>query len=186
MQLTRSARHLLLLVAAALAIAALPALADSRLRSAGHPEVSFTATGPAGLHIVGRTHELQISEDAGNVVVRVPLRNLSTGIDLRDQHLRNDLDIAHYRTAELVVARSALHIPSGGSAEAQARGKMKLHGQQRDVSFHYTAERHGQSIHVQATLRVKMTSFGIAQPHYLGMTVRPDVDVSASFDVIGG
>ena len=166
------------------ALAALPAIADATLRASGTPEVKFTATGPAGLNIVGATHELAVADDGTNVTVRVPLRRLSTGIDLRDEHLKRDLDISHFRTAELTVARSALRLPTGGAVEARARGKLKLHGQERDISFHYTAERRRNAIHVEGSARVKMTSFGIAQPTYLGMTVRPDVDVAATFDVI--
>ena len=37
----------------------------------------------------------------------------------------------------------------------------------------------------RGTVHVNMNDFGITVPVYLGVTVKPDVDVSASFHVAG-
>jgi hypothetical protein len=50
--------------------------------------VDFEASGPAGLKITGSTPELTETEDAGNITLTVALGKLTTGINLRDQHMR--------------------------------------------------------------------------------------------------
>jgi len=60
-----------------------------------------------------------------------------------------------------------------------------LHGQTRPVTVHYDAKRDGSSLLSHGTFRINMNDFGITVPVYLGVTVKPDVDVSASFRVAG-
>jgi hypothetical protein len=50
---------------------------------------------------------------------------------------------------------------------------------------HYSAKGDGTSNSAQGKFRLNMTEFGIVVPSYLGVTVKPDVDVSASFRVAG-
>lgn len=178
-----SSRSRWFLAAALAALFILPAVATAALHASGSPDVSFTAVGPAGLRITGNTHELAVLDDGTNVTIEVPLGHLTTGIELRDRHMKDHLGVQQHRTAELTVARAALQFPTGGTVSASARGKLKLHGRERDVSFRYTAERHGNAIRVSASVKVKMTAFGIEVPSYLGVTVQPDVDVRVRFQV---
>jgi polyisoprenoid-binding protein YceI len=159
----------------------MPALAQAALHTSGAPEVSFTASGPAGLRIVGRTHDLVVSEQSGRIVIEVPLRRLTTGIDLRDRHMKEHLEAGRFPTVDLIVARASLRFPTSGAVSGSAHGNLRLHGQDHDVTFRYTAERSGGVIQVQGTVKVRMNRFGIEVPSYLGMTVRPDVEVSARF-----
>jgi len=160
-----------------------PAIAAAAWQVAGTPHVEFTATGPAGLHIVGATDELTVADDGTNVSVNVPLGHLSTGIGLRDHHMLEQLDTEHHPRAVLTVARSALQTPGDQPVEATAQGTLNLHGQRRQVRFHYTARRNGSAIAVTGNARIDMTSFGIEQPSYLGMTVAKEVNVSVRFSV---
>jgi polyisoprenoid-binding protein YceI len=157
------------------------------LSSAGDTHVAFEATGPAGLKIDGTTADLSVAEADGNVVVTVPLANLSTGISLRDHHMREKyLEVPKYPTAVLTVPKSALKVPAAGSpVDADVPGSLALHGQTRPVSVHYTAKSDGTSTTAQGKFRLNMTEFGIVVPVYLGVTVKPDVDVSAGFRVGG-
>ena len=142
--------------------------------------VEFTAVGPAGLKIHGRGGGVTATEDGGNVIVTVPLGSVTTGIGLRDSHMRDKyLETAKYPNAVLTVPRSALTLPAGGSGDTN--GTMTLHGKQRPVKVHYDASRQGDGYAVTGTARINMTDFGIEQPSFAGTTVRPDVDVSVSF-----
>ena len=149
--------------------------------------VSFHASGPAGLAIEGKTPDLLVAEQDGNLIITVPLANLSTGIDLRDRHMREKyLEVPKYPNAVLTVARSVLKVPSSGEKLAtDTPGTLQLHGQTRPVTVHYEAKGDGGSIATSGSVHINMTDYGIQVPSYLGVTVKPEVDVTASFRVAG-
>jgi polyisoprenoid-binding protein YceI len=145
--------------------------------------VSLQAT--AGLRIEGTTRELAISERDGELVFQVPLSGVDTGIGLRNRHLRNALDVAHFPEAELRVSRKALVFPAPGkSAESDAPGTLNLHGLSRPCSVHYRAEQ-GVSgeYRVRGTIHIDMRDFGIETPSYLGVHVEPAVAVQVDFSL---
>jgi polyisoprenoid-binding protein YceI len=149
--------------------------------------VMFQCSGPAGLKIEGTTTDLAVVEDSGNVNISVPLANLSTGIALRDKHMKEKyLEVQTYPSATLVITRSALKMPPNGERiEADVPGMVKLHGKARTVSVHYDAKSDGAAFAAHGRFHINMNDFGISVPSYLGVTVKPDVDVSASFRVSG-
>ncbi len=161
--------------------------AYASLSSASDARVTFGAAGPAGFKLEGSTSELAVSEAGGNVVVTVPLGNLSTGISLRDHHMRDKyLEVGKFPTAVLTVARTALKVPaSGEQQEADVPGTLTLHGQTRPVTVHYSAKGDGGALSAQGKFHINMNEYGISVPSYLGVTVKPDIDVSASFRVAG-
>ncbi len=96
---------------------------------------------------------------------------------MRDKYL----EVGKYPSAELVVPKSALRIPTNAETSGDATGTMKLHGRTKSVSFHYFARPDGSVIHVAGTVRVNIRDYGIDVPSYLGVTVKPDVDVEVHF-----
>ena len=46
--------------------------------------VNFLASGPAGMKIEGTTNELTVADQGDNLLITVPLANLTTGIGLRE------------------------------------------------------------------------------------------------------
>lgn len=165
------------------AFLSLGAAAHAKVERTGEPTVTFTAVGPGGLKIVGTTHELNVAENPTNVSVSVPLSNLKTGIDLRDKHMTEKyLQTAQFPTADLQVAKSALKaIASDGQMSGTAEGTISLHGKSKTLPFQYTYVRKGQSYEVSGTLHLNMKEFGIEVPSYLGVTVKPEVDVNVKF-----
>ncbi len=157
------------------------------LTAASESKVSFVATGPAGLAIEGTTTELTATEQNGNLVISVPLGNLTTGIGLRDKHMKEKyLEVPKFPNAVLTVARSALKIPAaGGQVESDVPGTLQLHGQTKPVTVHYQSKGEGAGLPTRGKFRVNMNDFGIQVPTYLGVTVKPDVDVNATFRVAG-
>jgi polyisoprenoid-binding protein YceI len=152
----------------------------------GAAEVSFTAAGPAGLRIVGTTKQLTVKDDGSQVVVTVPLKDLDTKIDLRNKHMREKyLEVAKYPDAVLSVPRASLKLPEGGDVSATAGGTMTLHGQSKPVTFTYKATKQANKLAVTGTVRLNIKEFGISEPSFMGATVKPDVDVAASFAVEG-
>jgi polyisoprenoid-binding protein YceI len=157
------------------------------LASASDSKVGFQASGPAGLKIEGTTSDLTVADGGGNIVLTVPLANLTTGIGLRDKHMKEKyLEVDKYPTAILTVARSALKFPAaGGSTETDVPGSLQLHGQTKPVTVHYDAKGDGAGFAAHGKFHVNMNDYGIQVPTYLGVTVKPDVDVTASFHVAG-
>lgn len=163
----------------------LGAMAHAALSSPTDKRVGFVASGPAGMKIEGGTSDLDLSDQGETIVITVPLANLSTGIGLRDRHMKEKyLEVPKYPSATLSVARSALKLPAAGDkVEMDVPSTVNLHGQARPVTVHYEAKRDGASVVSRGTFRINMNDFGITVPVYLGVTVKPDVDVSANFRV---
>jgi polyisoprenoid-binding protein YceI len=150
--------------------------------------VTFEASGPAGMKIEGTTGELRVSGSDATVVLAVPLANLTTGIALRDKHMKERyLETATYPEATLSIARGELKLPStGAGVEADVPGVLTLHGQSKRIAVHYDTKADGGSYTTHGRFHVNMSDFGVSPPSYLGVTVKPEVDVYASFRVAGG
>jgi polyisoprenoid-binding protein YceI len=164
------------------------AAADGALTAPRDTHVVFEAAGPAGMKIEGRTSDLNVVEDGGgNVAIAVSLTNLATGIALRDRHMKEKyLEVQKFPSATLTIARAALKVPAGGQQVAvDVPGSVQIHGQTRPVSVHYEAKGEGAASSARGAFHINMNDFGITVPTYLGVTVKPDVDVSASFHVAG-
>jgi polyisoprenoid-binding protein YceI len=162
--------------------------AEAMLSSPTDARVVFDAAGPAGMKIEGTTSDLGVTEDGGNIVISVPLANLTTGISLRDHHMRDKyLEVPKFPAATLTIPRVALKFPNPGEKlEADVQGMITLHGQSRSVSVHYDAKDDGSALATHGAFHVNMNDFGITVPVYLGVTVKPDVDITASFRVSKG
>jgi len=167
------------LLAAALCLSA---VASAKLAKAGAGSATFTASGPAGMNIEGTSSDVGVGDDGSTVVITVGMNSLSTGIALRDKHMKEYLETDKYPTAELRVPRASLKIPaSGAESSGDTRGSMKIHGQTKDVAFHYSAKRDGDAISVSGSSKVNMNDFGIKTPSYLGVSVKPDVGIATKF-----
>jgi len=163
---------------AAAAVLTITAFAHAKLARTGDAQVQFTASGPAGMSIVGTTNELQVNETDNEVVIVVPLKSLDTKIDLRNKHMREKyLEVDKYPNAELHVEKSAIQRTG---APSQATGQLTIHGKTKATPFNYTAKQDG---NVAGTLHVNIKDFGITQPGYAGVTVKPDIDVNVTFRV---
>ena len=175
---------------ALVAIAALmsPIVAHAMLARTGDAAVHFTATGPAGLRITGKSGELQVADAGSTLRITVPAASLKTGIELRDRHLRDKyLQAAQYPTIRLEAQRAVLkQPPTGGSVTAEADGTLSMHGKSKTVRFKYTARHEGGRIRVEGALRIDIRDFGIEVPSYLGLKVKPEVDAGARFYVTEG
>ncbi len=151
--------------------------ADAKLARSGDAKVEFTASGPAGMTIVGTTNELSVSETDSEIVITVPLGNIKTGIALRDDHTRKYLETSKFPNAELRVNKDAVKSPAG-----QATGQLTIHGKTKPTPVKYSQKPDG---NVSGSMHVNMTEFGIEQPGYAGIKVKPEVDINVSFRVTG-
>ncbi len=183
----RSRRGQLALTAAiTVALAVSAGVARATLGAPRDARIVFEAAGPAGLTIEGRTAELKVDDANGNVILDVPLGNLGTGIALRDRHMKEALEVQKYPDAVLTVQRSALRFPAAGAtAQGDVPAVLRLHGQNRPVTVHYEATADADGFSAHGSIHVNTDDFGIVRPSYLGVTVKPDIDIRADFHLTG-
>jgi polyisoprenoid-binding protein YceI len=160
--------------------------AHAQVSSVGSASATFDAAGPGGLNIRGKTSDLTVSEASGKVKVQVALGDLSTGIDLRDRHMRdNYLEVAKYPNATVEVERNKLKFPSKqASGGGEVPGAMTIHGVTKPVKVSYAARLRGDKIAVDGQTKIDMRDFGIEVPSYLGVGVDPHVTINVTFKVV--
>jgi polyisoprenoid-binding protein YceI len=165
------------------AVAAVPA--SAALSTAGDARIVFKAAGPAGLSFEGKGHDVRLKEAGSTVVVTVKLDGLATGIELRDRHMKEKyLETGKYPTATLEVDKSKLHFPEGGAVSGSADAKLTLHGITRPVKISYHADGDSKQAKVDGTMRFNMKDFKIEVPNYLGVTVKPTIEVEVKLGVV--
>lgn len=157
----------------------LAAPATAAWLSQGTKSVSFTAVGPGGLRIEGKGSDIDVREQGENVTVSVNLSSMTTGIGLRDKHMKEKyLETAKYPKAVFTVDKSRIKVPFDGNLE----GKLLLHGVTRPLTVHYTAKGAPNKAHVSGSAQLNMKDYGIEVPSYLGITVKPNVTLAMEFD----
>ncbi len=158
------------------------ALAVSRTKQPA--AVAFHGVGPGGFKIEGKTGDLQLTEDDKTLTVIVPLKNLTTGISLRDRHMKDKyLQVDKYPDVRLVVPKAALKMPAAaGNGGGDAKGTVTLHGKSKELPFKYKTSCNAAGLcNATGSFGLNMHDFGIVIPVYLGVTMKPDVNIDVSF-----
>ena len=115
----------------------------------------------------------------------VDLRTLDTGIDLRNEHLRNSyLEVAKGDGFEKAVF-SDISLgdvdPETFQGQTSFTGTFLLHGVRRTVTGRAEIRRSPSSVRVEASFPVTLADYGIAKPQYLGIGVKSQVQVKVAF-----
>jgi len=159
--------------------------AAAALGSSGDGRVVFKATGPAGLSFEGKNRELSMKDNGDTLVVDVKLDGFTTGIALRDRHMKEKyLETKRYPVARFEVNKSKLRFPSGGAVSGTAEGQLTLHGVTRPVKVTYRADGDAKRAQVDGSAQLNIKDFKIDIPSYLGVTVKPNVNVSFQLGVV--
>jgi polyisoprenoid-binding protein YceI len=141
---------------------------------------SFEAKTPSltGVVVVGDSRPSVFSGD-----LSVDLRTLDTGMDLRNDHLRNEyLEVGHEGFERAVLSEIKLGDVDPNTFQGRTRftATFLLHGARRTVTGHAEIHRDGSSVRVEASFPVTLPDYGIAKPRYLGVGVKDEVEVKAS------
>lgn len=118
----------------------------------------------------------------------VDLATLDTGIELRNDHMRETyLEIGRGQSFDHAVV-SDIDLGGVDPADMDARvhftGRLLLHGVTRPVRGEATIHRGSSGWQVRADFHVRLPDFGIAKPRYLGVGVRDDVRVAVAFEAV--
>ncbi len=145
--------------------------------NASAARVSFVATlSPAGsftavnTSVQGSAKQLPDgSVSADNVQIK--MNQFKTGIELRDKHTAEHLQVEKFPTGELVFAKGK---------NGKGAGKIRIMGKQQPVSGEYEIK---DKILV-AHFIVKISDFGIGRVKYLGVGVKDEIQVTVEIPVV--
>jgi hypothetical protein len=92
------------------------------------------------------------------------------------------LEVPKYPVAVLSVPRQKLRVPADGEEGAfDGEAMLTLHGQTHPTRFRYSVKHQGTAFVVRGSINLSMNDYGIETPKYLGIAVKPNVDVDVSF-----
>jgi polyisoprenoid-binding protein YceI len=100
----------------------------------------------------------------------VNLKNLKTGLELRDKHTQKYLETATYPEAILV---------SASGKAGQGSGKLKIRGIEKDVAGTFKIE--GKML--KADFKVNIADYGIKDINYMGVGVEDIVVIHVTVPV---
>lgn len=146
----------------------------------GESSASFKAVGPAGFKIVGLAKSLEVTDDGKSLTVSLKLADVDTDNSLRNRHMLEDLEAAKFPACSLSVALDAL---KEGATEADGTGTFSIHGKSKEIPFKYTAKCSAGVCDVEGSAAVNLKDYDVKIRSYLGITVKPDISVSAKFQV---
>lgn len=102
--------------------------------------------------------------------ITVNLKNLKSGVELRDKHTHKYLDTKAYPEAVLISATG-----KGG----KGKGKIKIKGVEHDVDGTYKVE----DKVLKADFKVTLSDFGIKDINYMGVGVEDQVTIHVAVPV---
>jgi polyisoprenoid-binding protein YceI len=130
--------------------------------------------------------------------VKVPINNIKTGINLRDDHLRSEmwLNSAKYPSAEFqltgVKNPSSINLSDGQKVKCTLVGKFSVHGVTKDVEVPATltyfresektkAKVPGNLLVADAEFNIKLSDYGVKIPDMVVGKVSDEVVISTNF-----
>ncbi len=163
-------------LASALLLTPSAALAGLKVDSTiAAPKITFHANGePGALDIDAVTNECTAADDGTTLTFTVPLGKLDTGIELRDEHMKDKfLLVGTYPNATLSFAKSNIAWPTelGKSAKGKLEAQFTAHGVTKPVSVTYDVSKTKQGYKATASFGYDISQHGIDVPSYLGVTV---------------
>jgi polyisoprenoid-binding protein YceI len=115
----------------------------------------------------------------------VDLKTLDTGISLRNQHMvETYLEAGKGEGFDNATLSNidAGSLASGVDGQKPFTARLRLHGVTQAVAGRATLSTRGSSVRVDASFPVRISSYGIAAPRYLGVGVKDDVTVRVVFN----
>ena len=113
------------------------------------------------------------------------LRTIDTGINLRNEHLREKyLEVdkgAGYDKAVLSEIDLKGLNPDAPEGKGSFTGSLMLHGVKKTVSGPVEVRKAGAGLRVKASFPVNLPDYNIPEPRYLGVGVKNTVQVDVTF-----
>jgi polyisoprenoid-binding protein YceI len=162
--------------------------ADALYARGGDASVKATVSATGGITFAAKTNDVRVADDGTVVAFAVPVATLKTGIDMRDNHLREHLEEPKYPLVTLSVTKSDVKLPSAaGSFDGSVDSTVTFHGvkRQEQVAYAITSAASGYRVHVEK-LVLHLSDYGIQKPSFAGVTVKDEVTIAVDVPLIGG
>ena len=149
--------------------------------------IQFEAVGkPAMIKIKGEAKQFitQIKNEQNgiNLTAELDLSTLSTGIDLRDEHMKeNYLEVNKFPKAKLKINQlltegiTGLNLPT--VKNKTFAGTLELHGKSVPINGEFTIDEKNMTM---AEFKIKLSDFDIKIPEYLGIKVAELVTIKTT------
>lgn len=146
----------------------------------------FKAIGkPSFIKITGGSKGLSGSisfDESGETAsgkVLLELGNIKTGIELRDDHLReNYLEVEKYPQAKLLFSKVPI-------SAKKFKGQLTLHGQTNDIEIELAKPVEiNQSAKAEAKFAIQLDQYGIRIPSFKGITVASKVEILINLSMV--
>lgn len=174
-------RIIALVTATAIAVPAIALAKHSMKAGKDHvPMAFFTAKLNAGGGIDGKTADVTLTDDDSNIVVKVDMSRVNTGMELRNEHFQTKF-LKTKKTAVLTVKKADIK----GKKSGNVKGLLKLNDKEKEVSVSFKKEKDKDKdiLKVTGSTKIKYTDFGWEKMCYLGVCVNEDVEVKAELFV---
>ena len=111
-----------------------------------------------------------------NGVISFQLKSLKTGIELRDDHLKNKyLEVGKFPTALLTI--NDLKIPTDLKSEINFTGTLNLHGVDQSIEGLARFQSESKTQLLIADFKIRLSQFKIEIPNFKGITVAEEVQI---------
>lgn len=156
--------------------------------------IKFTAIGkPAMLRIsgegLGPEGQLNLEDKKISGEVQVQLKSLKTGIDLRDEHMKNKyLEVSSYPDAKLKLNNidfpQSLEHFTGKATSQKFSGILTLHGVSMPIEGQFDISADDKSFQIKAQYSINLSDYNIQIPNYAGLKIADKVDIEILFSII--
>jgi polyisoprenoid-binding protein YceI len=155
------------------------AAAAGKFKATGEGHSTFSAVGPMGLSINGTAGKPRISEENGNLVIKVGLGQIKTGIEARDKEARKVFAKLPDASFSVPLDKVKLNEP-GKTLSGKMTGKFHLNGLSKEgVTVSYTVkDSDGGKVVVNGSGTINYTDYGIDKQCLMKTSVCVDPPVS--------
>lgn len=145
--------------------------------------VEFVSSAPL-LEFTGKSNHLRgmIDFDENLVDFYVDLTTLDTGINLRNNHMRDSyLKTEEFPFAEFTGSLTTSYdFEEGGRQDAVVEGSFKIHGIEKQMKIDGTLEKTGDGMHLEASWTVLLEDHDIRRPRVVFYELAQEQEVSIS------
>jgi polyisoprenoid-binding protein YceI len=169
-------------------VVALGSVAEAgTLKVEGKPKATFFAVGsPSFLNIEGTTTALQVADDGAKLTFTVPMSTVDSGVELRDQHMRdNYVQVAKFPNATIQLNKADIPWPAAGAKDAKGtvNGTFEVHGVTQPAAIQYQISKTGTGYRVKAKFNYDCNQHGIFIEDYMGVTIDPKMYAVVNVDL---
>jgi len=149
-------------------------------------EISFTAIGkPAFIKATGmmlfKSSTLKVENNQLSGTILVDINKLNTGIDLRDEHLKEKyLHVTQYPEAKLEIQEIDL---VEGTQNKNVTATLYFHGKTKQLTIPLMVIKNKNQLKVSSDFELLLSDFGVELPSFQGITAANKVSLKVNSEI---